>query len=192
MKDRLLQNRFSSANDLIWSFITLGCFYKLVYLVKLEWSMWKRADHIQNLVLDSLQHWDYKGDNRPPPPSLIPAKYTHMHTQTEEHGTKMQFPCKFLAYLQKDFHIQRDSDSNPLFSLLNLLIYLYIYTYFISPSLRLPVSFSCVGLMQVLCNDQNIRARGRFTLLFLSLYLFMWHLVLLPHPAQCFAGIQML
>lgn len=69
--------------------------------------------------------------------------------------------------------MRRDWDSNPLFSLLNLLIYLYIYTYFISPSLHLSVFFSCVGLMQVLCTDQNVQAQGCFTLLFLSLYLFM-------------------
>lgn len=122
-----MQILISAANDSISTVIAWCCFCqwnKLAHLVKLECSMWEKAEHIHNSEHDSLQWWHYKGDNRPPPTC---------HIHTIECGTKMQFPCKFWAHLQKDFHIQCDFDSNLLFTLLNLLIYLYIYTFFFPP-----------------------------------------------------------
>lgn len=60
---------------------------------------------------------------------------------------------------------------------------------------HLLVSSSWFVLIQVLCIDQNVFAQGvlnpHLPAPYSSLYLFMWHSVLLPHPAQCFTEIQM-
>ena len=147
--------------------------------------MWEKTDHILNPERDSLQWWDYNSDNRPPYPPHT-HKYTQSHNRAwDQNAISMQIfstltkICPYSVWLW------------PKLCLLCLTFW-FMYTFSFTPSPHLSVSFSSVGLMQVLCIDQNVRARRCFTLLFLSLYLFMWHLVLLPHPAQCFAGIQML
>jgi len=84
------------------------------------------------------------------------------HRLTKDHGTKMQFPCKFWAPLQNDFHIWCDCNSKSLFLFLTFwFIYRFIPVF--SLSLHLSVSSSWVVLMQVLCIDQNVWARGCFT-----------------------------
>lgn len=73
-------------------------FYKQVCLVNFEWSMWKRADRIQNLVHNSPQWWDYKGDNGPPPPTR--RIHTHIHALTHK---SMGPKCNFHANLEHTY-----------------------------------------------------------------------------------------
>lgn len=148
---------------------------KLAHLVKLEWSMWENEDHILCTGKTTKVIIDHRTD---------------IHSR-KSIDRKYNFHANF-EHTYKKISIFSVIVHQTLFTLLNLLLYLYIFTLFLPLLLHLSVSSSCLGLMQVLCIDQNVRAQGCFTLLFFSLYLFMWHRVLLPHPAQCFAGIQML
>lgn len=129
----------------IRSAIACHCFRlwnKLVHFVKLEWPVWETVAHIQNWECNSLQWWDYKGDNRPPYPSRT---YKSM-------GPK----CNFHANLE---HTYRKIS---IFSVVvtqtlcfPCLTFWFIYTFLLFPFLIHSISLSAphAGLMQALCSE---------------------------------------
>lgn len=128
----------------------------------------KKTDGILKLY-DFLQWQDYKCDNIHSTPHHR-QPFTHAHTASE---TSAAPKCNFHANFKHTYK------KIPIFSVIVTqtlcflcLTFRIIYAYFY-PFLSLSVSSSCADLMQLLCTDQNARAQGCFTLLFLLLYLFM-------------------